>query len=81
VWPRWAGYLNFWVALGGAGGGLAVFFKTGAFAWNGLIGFYIPVTTFILWIITMTVLMHRWTVRGSVGEPEPSRAEAALTAG
>jgi hypothetical protein len=58
VWPRWVGYLNLWVALGGAGGGIAVFFKSGPFAWNGVVGFYIPILAFIAWIGVMTYYLH-----------------------
>jgi hypothetical protein len=81
VWPRWAGYLNFWVGLSGAGGALAVFFKEGPFAWNGFIGFYLPVACFVIWIVTMTVLMHRWTVRDAAdGKPVADPAQTALAA-
>jgi hypothetical protein len=58
LWPRWVGYLNLWIALSGAGGGLAVFFKHGPFAWNGLVGFYIPIAAFTVWIAVMTYYMH-----------------------
>jgi hypothetical protein len=58
LWPRWVGYLNLWIALSGAGGGVAVFFKHGPFAWNGLVGFYIPIGAFTVWIAVMTYYMH-----------------------
>jgi len=58
IWPRWVGYLNLWIALSGAGGGLAAFFKYGPFAWNGLVGFYIPIIAFTIWIGVMTYYMH-----------------------
>lgn len=58
VWPRWAGYLCLWNALGGLGGAIAVFFKQGPFAWNGIIGFYIPIAAFLIWLCVMTYLMH-----------------------
>ena len=58
VWPRWVGYVCLWNALGGLGGVLAVFFKDGPFAWNGLIGFYIPLTAFAVWLCVMTYVMH-----------------------
>ncbi len=58
LWPRWVGYLNLWIGLSGAGGGIAVFFKHGPFAWNGLIGFYVPVIAFVAWIVVMTYCMH-----------------------
>lgn len=57
AWPRWAAYFNLWVAFSGAGGCLAVFFKEGPFAWNGLIGFWVPVTVFVIWLCLTTVLL------------------------
>ena len=65
IWPRWAGYLNVWVGIGGMGGGLAVFFKVGPFAWNGVIGFYIPISVFTIWLLSMTYLMHTGIVRNA----------------
>jgi hypothetical protein len=59
AWPRWAAYLNLWVAFTGAGGVLAVFFKTGPFAWHGLIGFWIPVILFAVGMSITAVLLHR----------------------
>ncbi|KAA1421861.1 hypothetical protein F0U44_06220 [Nocardioides humilatus] len=68
VWPRWAGYLNLWIALSGAGGGLAVFFKTGPFAWNGAVGFFLPVTAFVAWLFVMAHLMLRHAARSEADE-------------
>lgn len=48
TWPRWAAFMNLWIAVGGAGGFLAVFFKAGPFAWNGIIGFWIPVVIYAI---------------------------------
>jgi hypothetical protein len=59
VFPRWAGYLNLWVALLLAPAGIVVFFKHGAFAWNGLIGFFCPLFAYCVWSITMFVLVRR----------------------
>ena len=58
IWPRWAGYVCLWNALGGLGGVMAVLFKDGPFAWNGLIGFYIPIIAFVAWLAVMTYCMH-----------------------
>jgi hypothetical protein len=49
--PRWACFATLWVAFIGDGGGLACFFKSGPFAWTGIIGFYIPITLFVLWLV------------------------------
>lgn len=77
VFPRWAGYLNIWAGLGGTGGGIAVFFYGGAFAWNGLIGFFIPVGVFVIWIAAMTWLMHTDT-RRAAAQPATARSEPAM---
>src|SRR5439155_26069081 len=56
-WPRWFGWFTAWTAFSGAGGSLAVFFKHGPFAWNGLIGFYVPISIFVVWIALNTSMM------------------------
>ncbi len=60
TWPRWAAYMNLWVAFTGAGGMLAVYFKTGPFSWNGVFGYWIPVTVFAVGMtINMILLLRR----------------------
>jgi hypothetical protein len=59
LWPRWSAYMNLWIAVTGAGGVLAVFFKTGPFAWDGLIGFWIPVLVFAVGMCVNTWLLLR----------------------
>lgn len=69
TWPRWTGYLNIWVALTGSGGGIAVFFTTGPFAWNGLVGFYLPIAVFAGRLGTMThVLLKGLAVNVVTGD-------------
>ncbi len=63
VFPRWAGYFHLWVGVSGVGGALAVFFKDGPFAWNGLVAFYIPVAVFLAWLCIITALLHRRAAR------------------
>ena len=77
--PRWAGYMNLWVGVAGTGGGIAVFFYNGAFAWNGLIGFYIPAGVFAIWMLIMTHLMRAHRKRQeAAGQPAAAAAERAL---
>jgi hypothetical protein len=68
TWPRWACYFTLWVGVAGGGGGLAVFFKSGPFAWNGLVGFYIPVAMFGLWLPVNAILMMRALRRQAIAE-------------
>ncbi|MCD2195328.1 hypothetical protein LQ327_18325 [Actinomycetospora endophytica] len=59
VLPRWIGYLNLWVAVLIIPAGLVLYFKNGPFAWNGLIGLYLPLTAFVIWVFSMTLTVHR----------------------
>jgi hypothetical protein len=55
--PRWSAYMNLWIALTGAGGVLAVFFKTGPMSWTGVVGLWLPLLVFaggmtvIMWLL------------------------------
>ena len=51
IFPKWFGYFNLWVATGFLTGALVPFTKEGAFAWNGLIAFWVAATFFFGWII------------------------------
>ena len=53
VYPRWTGFFNIWIAIGMATSSVIPFFTTGPFAWNGVVGFWIPATVFGLWMLVM----------------------------
>jgi hypothetical protein len=59
IFPRWTGYLSFWVALLIMPAGFVLFFKHGPFAWNGIIGFFTPLAAFSVWIASITTVVHR----------------------
>lgn len=59
VFPRWLGFFNLWVALLLLPASMIIFFKTGPFAWTGVIGFWIPAAVFGIWYIVMTVVLLR----------------------
>jgi len=63
IFPRWAAWLNIWVAFVLAPAGVVVFFHSGPFAWNGLISFYLPLTAYLMWSVVMYVLVRRAIVR------------------
>ena len=59
VFPRWVAYYNIWVVVLLTPASLIIFFKAGPFAWNGLLGFWIPAAVFGSWYIVMTVVLLR----------------------
>lgn len=65
VWPRWLGYFNVWCAFIFCAGGLAVLFKNGVFAWNGLLAFWMAAVFFGTWFLVMT-----WQLWVSIGPSE-----------
>ncbi len=48
VFSRWFGYLCLWTTIVTLPDILVFFFKTGPFAWDGLIGFWIPLVLFVV---------------------------------
>lgn len=66
LFPRWVAFLNIWVALLYLPGALIPFFKTGPFAWNGLLAFWIPVNAFFVWMIAMAFVVTK-----AIKRPEP----------
>jgi hypothetical protein len=57
VFPRWVGYFCIWAAIALIPGVVAMYFKSGPFAWNGLIVFWLPATIFGVWYIVMTSML------------------------
>jgi hypothetical protein len=53
IYPRWVAYVNIWVAVGFAPASCVILFKTGPFAWNGLISYYMVMAIFFIWIVVM----------------------------
>ncbi|MET0986100.1 MAG: hypothetical protein ABW034_11915 [Steroidobacteraceae bacterium] len=54
IFPRWVAFFNVWTAVLFIPGGLLTFFKTGAFAWNGLLAFWVPAGVFGPWFFVMS---------------------------
>ena len=59
VFPRWLGYFNVWIALLFIPDILIYSFKTGPFAWDGLIGFWLALSIFGVWFFVMFPYLRR----------------------
>jgi hypothetical protein len=49
--PRWACYATLLTAFVGIAGGFSIFCQTGPFAWDGSLGFWLPVAFFLCWMM------------------------------
>ena len=57
LFPRWLAYMNIWVSLAYIPGGLLPFFKSGPFAWNGILVFWLAGSVFVIWFVAMTAML------------------------
>jgi hypothetical protein len=55
--PRWFGYFTAWTAIMFEAGAFAFLPRTGPFAWNGLLVFWVPLILFGVWIAVMSRLL------------------------
>lgn len=76
VWPRWLAYYNLWSGFILAAGGLAVLFKDGVFAWNGLLAFWMAAVFFGVWFFVMT-----WQLLASIPSHEAADVDDAAVIG
>jgi hypothetical protein len=49
--PRWACYATLGTAVDGSGGVFSALSPKGLFAWDGLLGFWLPVASFFVWLV------------------------------
>jgi len=59
LYPRWVAYFNVWCGVLIFPAGLIGFFKTGPFAYNGLISFWFDVCVFFGWMAGMTIMTFK----------------------
>jgi hypothetical protein len=72
IFPRWLGFLNFFIAFSFVPDPLAYFFGSGPFAWNGVFVFWLALTTYALFLVAMcwAVLRANNQMRPTASQPE-----------
>jgi hypothetical protein len=63
VFPRWVGFLNIWTAVLTIPGSLITLFKSGPFAWNGVLAFWVAAFAFGIWVNVCFWAMRRAILR------------------
>jgi hypothetical protein len=59
LFPRWACFISIWCALSFIPASLVLFVKSGPFAWNGALSFYIPYAAWFAWCAMTSFFMIR----------------------
>jgi hypothetical protein len=59
TFPRWVAYYNVWTGILMAPASLMGFFKTGPFAYDGLLAFWLVAIDFFLWMLVMSAVGFR----------------------
>jgi hypothetical protein len=68
AFPRWLGYLTAWQLVQSFGGPIAILFKSGIFAWDGLLPFWLPFILFFAWLVAVC-----WTILRALRAQEAAR--------
>ncbi|SNQ47731.1 conserved membrane hypothetical protein [Frankia canadensis] len=76
LFPRWVAYVNIMEAISFLPVGLLTFFKTGPFAYHGVMVFWVPILVYFGWILVMTYVCHR-SVMNDAAEADAREAAHA----
>lgn len=74
VYPRWMAYYNIFVGLSFVPDQFIPFFKTGVFAWNGLIPYWIPFAIYGVWILVTMAMTVKAIKREETDDAASARA-------
>lgn len=63
LFPRWVCFLSIWCSLSFAPASLTMFLKTGPFAWDGVLSYYLPWAAWLIWCLVVSGYMVRDVMR------------------
>ena len=63
IFPRWSGYFCIWVFVLQLPVSFIFFFHSGPFAWNGVIGFWLPAIVFFIYFLVTFHLIRSYIKR------------------
>ena len=63
IFPRWSGYFCLWVFVLQLPVSFIFFFHSGPFAWNGVIGFWLPAIVFFIYFLVTFHLIRSYIKR------------------
>lgn len=79
ILPRWMAFMCFWLALMFIPAGLIGFFKSGPFAWNGFLAFWLPIfATAIAYTPIVMGLLRTISRRDGAAKPNSTHLAEAI---
>lgn len=57
LWPRWVCWLSIWCGFSFLPASMTQYLKTGPFAWDGVLSFYIPYAAWLIWCLVISIYM------------------------
>jgi hypothetical protein len=76
IFPKWLGYITVWNLVTELVAAPVWIFKSGPYAWNGLISFYLGVVIFVVWIVCLIVYLKKAIKNQPLQELEPAYLHA-----
>jgi hypothetical protein len=67
--PRWVGYLNCWIGFTFTFDVLALVFHRGPFTWNGVLIFWLALTTYSVFLLAMGLLVRQRAIEDAADVP------------
>ena len=80
TFPRWVAYYNLWCGLLMAPASLMGLFKTGPFAYDGLLAFWLVAIDFFLWMVVMSLVTLPVIARDEQRMQAATRGQAGASA-
>ncbi|MES2682026.1 MAG: hypothetical protein V4650_00765 [Pseudomonadota bacterium] len=81
LFPRWVCYLTIWCGISFFPASLTGVLKTGPFAWNGALSYYIPYFCWLCWFSTASIYMIKEVRRRMVTSESPQASGRLAAAG
>lgn len=81
LFPRWVCYLTIWCGISFFPASLTGVLKTGPFAWNGVLSYYIPYFCWLCWFSTASIYMIKEIRRRMVAQESAAPAGGRLAHG
>lgn len=72
IFPRWLGYVTIWNLVTELVAVPVWIFKSGPYAWNGLLSFYLGVMIFVVWLVSVIAYLKKAMDKQAFDELEPA---------